>query len=121
MFSTQLWGRNSNGKIKFIGQKDDDGYRIGYIEDRFCWESRAERDESLAVGRWSDAVKAWAQAGEIGPMPAIETFMALMRVDPRNVQAVYKSAKIEYKLIMPIYMNAIRNKRLAAEKHGSKG
>lgn len=53
-------GRDSSGRPVRLGDRDSDGYVVGYIDrDGDCWESIWERDRALATGRYLDALALW--------------------------------------------------------------
>lgn len=57
-------GRDSGGRPRELGDRDSDGYLVGWIEPGgSCWESRRECEVARAAGRYSDAWARWNRAG----------------------------------------------------------
>jgi hypothetical protein len=53
---TRKTGHDSDGKPISIGDTDDDGRRVGFIDrEGLAWESRAERAGAIASGRFTEA------------------------------------------------------------------
>ena len=56
---TRKTGHDSHGRPVTIGDTDDDGRRVGFIDrEGLVWESRRERAGAIASGRFTEAVLA---------------------------------------------------------------
>lgn len=55
-----LEGHDSSGRPVRLGDRDSDGYVVGYIDgDGLSWESIWDRDRAVGSGRYLDALNLW--------------------------------------------------------------
>ncbi len=63
-------GLDSNGQPVKLGERDSEGYFVGWIDENgLAWESRRFRDEAVGCGRLLDAFIAWNSTGGLGKRP----------------------------------------------------
>lgn len=71
-------GRDSGGHPRELGDRDSDGYLVGWVEsDGLCWESRRECEVARASGSYADAWSRWNRTGGVlGVEPDPAEFVA---------------------------------------------
>jgi hypothetical protein len=94
MTSPREEGIDSSGIPRRLGEQDDYGVVIGFIEeDGTCWESCLERDIATTGARFDEALWGWVRSAGITEQPDPHEFAEKYCRDRESIESAVSECK----------------------------